>query len=254
MKIRRCLMIAVKISKKLGNCPWKPLLGTALSNCLWGRYSRNRYFNHCHECIRWQWVHISSQHISPHFYSSLPPFDAHTQAQLQGEGEEEEEEETLSDPADTSHMSYVAHTAHTTKARGTGTYDMHSTKGARGTGTNAAESKADPRTVQIHDSSTCSYLRHDWARGGTGAFAPSCREPQGHDQTMEICALFFFDFISSCLILFFPDLRRVQVGQKKSCNTNFSCFSILFFLHFRPPQVKKLEKVLKFGRRSFAVY
>jgi len=115
----------------------------------------------------------------PSLLSLSPPFQR-TQAQLQGEGEEEEEEEeTLSDPAHTSHMSHVAHTAHTTN-------------GARGTVTNAAASKADPRTVQIHDSSTCSYVRHDWARGGEGAFAPSCRVPQGHDQTMEICALFYF--------------------------------------------------------------
>jgi len=42
--------------------------------------------------------------------------------------------------------------------------------------------------------------------------------------------IIFFDFISSCLILFFPDLRRLQVGQKKSCDGSFASFASLVFL------------------------
>jgi len=35
------------------------------------------------------------------------------------------------------------------------------------------------------------------ARGGEGILAPSCRAPQGHDQTREICFPFFAKF-STC--------------------------------------------------------
>jgi len=58
------------------------------------------------------------------------------------------------------------------------------------------------------------YQTHDWARSDEGALAPSCHEPQGHDQTRML--VYFWCFPKSQVVLFPTcDINDLFVGGVK---------------------------------------
>jgi len=65
---------------------------------------------------------------------------------------------------------------------------------------------------------TQKILDDQWAHGGEGASAPSCRAPQGRDQTPGEFVISFFSIGDFSIFLFFfqkSDLRQPQIDPNK---------------------------------------
>ena len=205
-------MIAVKFQRNFE---------TALSNCVWGRYSKNRYFDHHHECI---W----SQHINPHFCPSLPPFNAHRH-NCRGKGRRRRRRRrhfpTLLIRR-TCHMWRTPRIPQTAQG-------VPSRMLLRARPTRARSRFMTHPRVRMRDMTGRAVVK------GLSPRAAACHrvtiKPWRFVHYFILFYLILFDFI-------FPDLRRPQVGQKPTYDRSVGSFASRVLLDLRPPQVDKKYK------------